>query len=257
MLHVITFATDTERLEYLKDSSKISNLNIHYIMKTEWNGYFDKIKYTKEIIQTFDDNDIICFIDAYDVLSLCSESEILNKFKEYNCDLLIGSELNCFPESYKNLYPNINSSTNYKYINSGGYIGYKHAIWNLMTFKSDSEIYRICQNCGDQTYFKEYYLSNISDKIKLDTSQKIFQNMHWVSWNDFVIVNGRIINTILDEKPCFIHFNGGTWQTNNKQNIIPIVIEKLIKSLEFKDTEFNLNEYQQIITNTCWPHKQK
>jgi len=256
MLHVFTFATDVNKLKYLKESAMLSNLNIHYIMKDSWNGYFDKIKYTKELIKDINDNDIVCFIDAYDVLSLSSELEIIKKFKDYNCELLMGSELNCYPECYKNLYPKSNNMSNYNYVNSGGYIGYKYAIWNLMTAKTDNEIEQICKNGTDQAYFKEYYISNFSDKVKIDYGQKIFQNMHWVSWNEFIIRNGRITNTVLNEMPCFIHFNGSTWQTHSKENILPILVNKISESTKNMNIEYNLNEYQQIITPTCWPHKQ-
>jgi hypothetical protein len=256
MLHVFTFATDTNKLSYLKDSANLSNLNINYIMKESWNGYFDKIKYIKEVIKDIDENDIVCFIDAYDVLSLSSELEIIQKFKDYNCELLIGSEINCWPETYKDLYPVTNHTTNYKYVNSGGYIGYKYAIWNLMSYKTDYEIQQICKTGSDQAYFIEYYINNHSNKIKLDCDQKIFQNMHLVSWNEFTIRNGRIINNILNETPCFIHFNGATWQTHTKENILPILVNKITQSTQNINTDYNLNDYEQIITPSCWPHKQ-
>ena len=255
MLHVISFATDPSRLEYLNNSAELNKLKIHYLMASKWNGYTDKITYTRKFLETVDPNDIVCFIDAYDVLAVGSYDEIVEKFKSYNCDLLLGSELNSFPEHYKNHYPTMQSPTNYLYVNSGGYIGYAHAISKLMLWKDHTTIERICENGGDQTYFIEYFLQNPSEKIRLDTYQKIFQNMHWVSWNEFYIQNGRFVNTILNEKPCFIHYNGGTWQTNDKQNILPIAVQKLKESVT--DTNiFTFHEYKQIVTATCWPHKQ-
>jgi hypothetical protein len=255
MLHIITFATDPSRLQYLKDTAELNQLHIHYIMKSTWNGYVDKIIYTKEFLDTVDNNDIVCFIDAYDVLSLGSYHEILEKFKSYECDLLLGCELNSYPDRYKPMYPPVECNTNYLYINSGGYIGYKHAISKVLEWKDTKTIASICENGGDQTYFIEYFLHNPSPRIKLDHFQKIFQNMHWVSWNEFYIQRGRFINTILNEKPCFIHYNGGTWQTNDKQNILPIAVEKLKDSMTHTNV-LTFSEYKQIQTDTCWPHKQ-
>ena len=255
MLHIITFATDPARLKFLKDTS--SN-HIHYIMKPTWNGYFDKIIYTREYLSSINDNDIICFIDGYDVLSFSSEEEIVSKFKSYNCNIVLGAELNCFPERYKNAYPMPQIyTTNSLYVNSGGYIGYKHAIMKLLTWKNDDEIQSICSyfNCGDQAYFTEYYLSHVGGSIKLDTYQKIFQNMHWVSWNEFYIHKGRIINSVLNEKPCFMHFNGSAWQTKDKENILPIIVDK-VKMSKTDTNIYTLHDYKQIITATCWPHKQ-
>lgn len=224
-------------------------------MKSEWNGYVDKIWSFRKYLHSLNDNDIVCFIDAYDVLAMGSSDEIIEKFKSYECDLLLGAELNSYPERYRHSYPLTTYTTNFMYVNSGGYIGYKHAISKLLYWKDDSTIQSICSDGGDQTYFIEYYLQNPSDRIKLDTYQKIFQNMHWVSWNEFYIQHGRFINTILNETPCFVHYNGGTWQTHDTQNILPIATQKVKDSMT--DTNiFTFHEYKQIITATCFPHKQ-
>uniref|UniRef100_A0A6C0L862 PLOD1-3-like GT domain-containing protein n=1 Tax=viral metagenome TaxID=1070528 RepID=A0A6C0L862_9ZZZZ len=257
MLHVITFATDEAMLTHIKESTKLSTLHIHYSIKSTWNGYFDKIIYTRKFLEGVGDDDIVCFVDAYDVLSLASAEEILTKFKWYECDLLLGAELNSYPQRYKEYYPPKEYTTNSIYINSGGYIGYKHAIQKLLYWHDDETIERMCSNLngGDQAYFIEYYLRNPSDRIKLDTWQKIFQNMHWVSWNQLYIHRGRVVNVMLDEKPCFIHFNGGTWQTNDGENILPVFVYKLQASASDTDI-YTLHEYKQLRTATCWPHKQ-
>jgi hypothetical protein len=255
MLHVVTFATDNSRLQYLKETAKLNNLEIHYIMKTAWNGFFDKILYTREFLSDLDDHDIVCFIDAYDVISLGSSDEIISKFKSYNCNLLLGSELNSFPEKYRAQYPKSESYTNYLYVNSGGYIGYKHAIMDLMTWKKDNEIISICSDGSDQAYFIEYYLNNMGHRVKLDIFQKIFQNMYFVSWNEFYIHMGRFVNVILNERPCFMHFNGHSSRTISWYDILPDIVNKLKASVG--DTNiYTLHEFNQNSHATYFPHKQ-
>ena len=83
MLHVVTFATDSSRLKYLKETAKLKNLEIHYIMKDKWNGFFDKILYTREFLSRIDDNDIVCFIDAYDVILLRDISTFEDDFLSF------------------------------------------------------------------------------------------------------------------------------------------------------------------------------
>jgi hypothetical protein len=253
MLHIFTFLTDENRIESLKKSANLFNVNITYIQNKIWNGYVDKIIAIENVIKDIDDNDIICFIDAYDVLLNNTEDEIISRFKDYNCDVLLGAELNCYPNTYKNRFPD--TTTNYKYINSGGYIGYKYAIKKIFTWKPLNEIYNICINGGDQTYFIEYYLNHMHENIKLDDRCLIFQNMHLVNWQEINFNTGKTYNTILNTYPCFIHFNGGTWQQSNGENIMPIFIEKMNHSLE-KNTILDLNDYKQIITPTCYPHVQ-
>jgi hypothetical protein len=250
---VYTFYTDETRLDYLKESALINSMEIRYLNKSRWHGYVDKIIAIDNIIKTHLDDDIICFIDAYDVLVNQNLEYLLENFKNFNCDLLMGAELNCYPMKYKDNYPFINSK--YKYVNSGGYIGYKYALQDLFIWKSYDIIYEICSDGGDQSYFTEYFISKHSDKIRLDTECIIFQNMYLVNWDELSFENGKLYNKILNKKPCFIHFNGGTWQQHNLENIMPIFIEK-IKSTLANNTNDNLNNYSQIITPTCYPHPQ-
>jgi hypothetical protein len=100
MLHVFTFYTDESRLIYLKHTQLNHYLNIKYLYKSSWNGYIDKILYMLDTIKNIPDDDVVCFIDAYDVLINSTAYDILEKFKSYNCRLLLGAELNCFPSDY-------------------------------------------------------------------------------------------------------------------------------------------------------------
>src|SRR5579872_1183814 len=43
------------------------------------------------------DEEIVMFSDGYDTLLLAGEEEILGKFYQTNCDLLVSAEANCFP----------------------------------------------------------------------------------------------------------------------------------------------------------------
>ena len=242
MLYVYTFYTDETRLNYLKESALINSMEIHYLNMDvwTWNGYIDKIMSVANIINTHTDDDIICFIDAYDVLINQNIDYLLENFKYYNCDLLIGAELNCYPMKYKDSYPFINSD--YRYVNSGGYIGYKYALQDLFNWKSYENICEICSDGGDQSYFTEYFISKYSNKIRLDTECLIFQNMYLVNWSELTFDNGKLYNQILEKRPCFIHFNGGSWQQNNHENIMPIFIEKMKSTLD-NNTIDNLNNY--------------
>jgi hypothetical protein len=89
--------------------------------------------------------------------------------------------------------------------------------------------------------------------VKLDVYQKIFQSMHKVSWKEIEFVNRRVRNTILNEFPCYIHFNGGSFQTVERKDITEVVVERLLRS---NHTSLNLNDYNQIITSTCFPEPQ-
>ena len=127
----------------------------------------------------------------------------------------------------------------------------------MLNWKTKDQIQQICIGGGDQSYFMTYFIENYNKvNIKLDIKSLIFQNMHRISWNDIHFINGRVYNNVFKTHPCFIHFNGGTWRTNEKKNIMPIFIEKIIQSKKNSNTIYNLNEYRQIITRTCFPISQ-
>ena len=256
MLHIFTFATDIMRAVYLKQTSTFHGVSINYMLAKKWNGYADKIKYMKKAIADISSDDIVCFIDAYDVLVNVSEDDIIREFRSYNCDLLIGAELNCYPENYKQQFDDLQSPSLYRYINSGGYIGYNKAIKEMLFWKNEDDVDLICKNGGDQTYVIEYYLENKAKSIQLDIQCRFIQNMHWINWKEVVIVNGQLYNTIMDMTPCFIHFNGGTFQTNKRENIMPIIVKQK-EETRITNTTRNLNDYDQLITTTCFPHPQK
>jgi hypothetical protein len=257
MFHIFTFSTDENRLIYLKQTEQ--NNGIKYIIRESWGGFVDKITNMQNAINNIPDDDIVCFIDGYDVLVNASNTDILNNFKSYECDLLISTEINCFPWYYRDDMDrnNTNHENNYKYVNSGGYIGYAKAVNDWLFWKEYDEIVRICangNNSGDQSYLTEYYIHNHKIKnIKLDIYCKIFQSMYFVPWNDIVFKNGFVYNKILDVNPCFIHFNGQSNKTNNGENIMPIFVKNIEESKNNNNHEINLNEY----TQSTIPHNQK
>ena len=105
-------------------------------------------------------------------------------------------------------------------------------------------------------YFIEYYLQNyMKESILLDCKSKIFQNMHLISWKEVDFRGGRVYNNVLNTYPSFVHFNGGSWQTQAIENIMPVFVEKINKSKQSTDIH-TLDGYNQLITETCYPHKQ-
>ena len=221
MLHVFTIASDQEKTALLRITAEWSKLHIEIIPWSHWNGFTDKIYAMKQILEFIPDKDIVCFVDAYDVLCMSNETEILEKFFSYNCDIVLSSEVNCYPGENQSAYDQIPSITEYKYVNSGGYIGYARALRNMFAWKTDQEIESICTLGGDQHFFTQYYLHHYDDMspnvslqcmkgglVCLDEFQRIFQSLYKVPLRSFVFLEGRLYNHELKTYPCFVHFNG-------------------------------------------------
>jgi len=249
-LHIYTYATDMNKMENFSKSVQIFGNHINCINENTWNGYHDKIFNLLKNIKDVPDNEIVCFVDGYDVFINSKTDEIIEKFLSYECDILFGTELNCYPEneSLKKKMDQIPCLSKYRYINSGGYMGYASAIRKLLTWKTPAEIETTCKNGTDQLYFTEYFLTN---NVERDYRQKIFQNMYRVSWREISVKNNRFYNNKLDEYPCFVHFSGQSDITkHSKRSVIPILIDFIQnndkKDYNLFDKIMNLDPFPQI-----------
>lgn len=227
-LHLVTVASDERQMWRLKETCTKNGVPIHVLNKTPWTGFVDKITTVLDYLYTLTDDDaLVCFVDAYDVLCMTHTEEIVAKFLSYGCRILLSAELNCYPERYQLLYdyvyqelaPTVVPSTQFRYVNSGGYIGYKKDLLHLLEWRSVEDIRTICRDGGDQVYFAEYFLEHVLEStpssnfpIQLDWNQEIFQSMYRVRFTEFSWYNGqrgrRFMNNVLGTTPCFVHFNG-------------------------------------------------
>lgn len=234
-LHLVTVASDERQMWRLKETCARHHVPLHVLHKDPWTGFVDKITTVAEYLHTLPDDDtLVCFVDAYDVLCLSNVEEIVAKFLATNCRILLSAELNCYPERYQLLYnyvyqelePVVRPSTQFLYVNSGGYIGYKKDLLHLLEWRSVEDIRMICRDGGDQVYFAEYFLEHVlletipSPSIQLDWNQEIFQSMYRVRFTEFSWYKGegnvggekvervRFTNNVLGTTPCFVHFNG-------------------------------------------------
>jgi uncharacterized protein YlzI (FlbEa/FlbD family) len=228
-VHFFTYATEEHKLKDLAESAKMFGINISCSLAQSWGGFIDKIINKIEVYKNIPDNEIVCFIDGYDMIVNSNIYEIIDKFNSYKCDLLFGAEMHCWPRTHLQEMDKITDHRmKYKYLNAGGYIGYKHAIMEALLWKPLDEIKDIVQDNTqtDQSYFMSYYIHH-PHKIKLDNRQKIFQNMYLVRWTDVCVQHGRFYNFKLDETPCFVHFSGNSWMTQSGKSVIPILIEAM------------------------------
>jgi len=235
IVHLLTFCSDPNKAHLLESTLSRQpdfikhKIRFHPIVvdQSQYVGFVSKIYETRKYIINagFKPDDVLCFVDAYDVI-VNHANHLLKKFLQFHTDLVIGAELNSYPEGYDHRYPP--SPTNYKYVNSGGYIGYAKAILNVLTWKPDEEIRAMCEGGGDQRYFIEYYLFHCGfAKIKLDHYQLIFQNMYKTDWSEFriLMVDGTkplCLNVATNTAPAFLHFNGESFYGTERATGRPV-----------------------------------
>ena len=174
----------------------------------------------KNYVKSLDPNEIVCFVDAFDVVILSDPKEIENKFltlvKNDLTKILVSKEIysehnienfiisSCLSIAYKKCKSN--------YINSGTYIGTASTVLKVLNgvfneFKGNPA-------ADDQRRMQEY-CSNHSDEFVIDTDSSLFlvmnsmlskinQNEHGISFNENKFVYKNNIY------PSIFHGNGFT-----------------------------------------------
>lgn len=149
------------------------------------------------------EDDIVLFCDGYDVFVNDPIDTIIERFLDFNCDVLVAAEKICWPD--KSLESYFTGTTPYKYPNSGCYIGYKWAIKELIGGKIED-------SADDQLHLQKRILQTAKDKtvnVKLDEENYIFQCVAGASNALRIINNTQLLNAETKTCPCILHGNGG------------------------------------------------
>jgi hypothetical protein len=217
-MKVITVATHPDRYyESLLDSAKKNNIDITVLgMGEKWQGFGWKFTKMIEFLEKVNMNEIVMFIDAYDVIFLDNGQKIEEKFLEIkrknNFKILIGVDLISKSKFHSYTYKKIFSSNNPHNINSGVYIGYAKDIYDVLTnIKKNNDL----NNTDDQKLF-------IMEHNK-DNSIFYFDKKNEIILNIF----GNLITGKLDFNSFdfyLIENNNGVKIFNKKNNTYPMVL---------------------------------
>jgi hypothetical protein len=237
MLHIVTHGTDESKMVYL-------NAPVKNLATRPWSGFKDKLVAMSEFLATLPPTDVVCFVDGYDVtcFGLEDSTEVLEKFKRMNVDVLFSAETSCYPWSHvQPLYPSTTSI--YRYLNSGGYMGYVAALQQVLSRDMSAS------PC-DQGYMTYYYLNHVHDKnatfkMELDRSCVIFQTAYAIPWSHFLMRDGRLYNKVTNTRPHFLHYNGQQHLMKGGGSLMPIVYALA------KEGTKELGEYEKLHDVVC------
>uniref|UniRef100_A0A8D8WHN7 procollagen-lysine 5-dioxygenase n=1 Tax=Cacopsylla melanoneura TaxID=428564 RepID=A0A8D8WHN7_9HEMI len=211
---VITVASnETDGYKRFMKSAEVNGLQVKTLglhqpwlggnMQSPGGGY--KVNLLKEALNEMEiaDDLIILFTDSYDVIIDGSTNEILERFNSFDAKIVFGAEKFCWPDtSLYNKYPEVGSG--YRFLNSGGFIGYAKHIKSFIGKKS------IKNEDDDQLFYALLFLDEAlrnEFKVVLDTLAQLFQNL-----------NGNVDEVKLNLDSEFVHL------TNTKFNTHPIII---------------------------------
>lgn len=207
------------------DHSKIRGLREPYInigLGKQYKDTFSKLEAFRVFIEDefrakrLKDDDILVFVDGYDVLQFGDLEEVERKFKTFAADLVVGSEIFCWPSPWMaHLFPKV--GTKYRFPNSGMYVG----TWKAIRHMLEWDRYRLTYD--DQGYFQDWYLRQDQFKVAQDHDCILFQNCVFVPLTDFEYQGDRVVNKVKGTDPCFFHFSGKCHESPDGRDIMDLM----------------------------------
>ena len=263
-LHILGIGSHPEQMASFRRSAEMFGVDVNYMMRPpadgigerayEWMRIMSYVDYAKSVPE----DDIILCTDTYDVIINQSTETIIDRFRAKGCDILLSGEMNCHPSEHLHKWNGIQSPTKHQYPNGGCYMGTARGLLYMFGgWKSLAETESMCKGNCDQGYLHDFYIAHHGQRsrVQVDWDCSVFQSMHLISWNDFVIREGHISNEVMRQEPCVVHFNGGVWKTMSGMDIQPVFLDKMDRSRDDHVVR-TLAEYSQRTTATCYPHSQ-
>jgi hypothetical protein len=180
-------------------------------MDQPYYGNGTKLLRLQEYITKLQDDEIVMFIDAYDVLIVADKEVILQKFLNLHTPFLMSAEKNCYPYAeLADAYPT--TSSPFRYINSGGFIGY---VRNLKEWLENLSPFIL--NQGDQGQITKNWFKN-QMVFSIDTSCEIFLSLYGVQNKEVGIhLRKQTLRCLTTgSEPCAVHANGNSFEIWNR-----------------------------------------
>src|ERR1700733_5958913 len=159
----------------LQQSCTAVGIDLHmYGVNQPWPGFTGRVRDAITVMKSRAE-DVVLFTDASDTFIVDGEQPILAKFAEIHCQFLHSAEKACWPDSSLAAgYPN-NTSSPWKYINGGGWIGRRQ-------FAIDYLQYVLSYSAApprddDQLIFNLTWVANRPAGVGIDSNCRIFQTM--------------------------------------------------------------------------------
>jgi len=175
-LHIVTVATDPKYyFPYLFESCKKNGKDLEVLgMGEVWQGFNWKYLIMIEYLKTLPMDDIVCFIDGYDVICCRNLNQLVYEFKEIKkrtgCKLVVGHDKKSTMMTLSVLFF---GSCNNNNINSGMYIGYVKDMLEII-----QKIYELNpkNDADDQVLMTEYCKKN-KEEFYCDVESKLFLSL--------------------------------------------------------------------------------
>jgi hypothetical protein len=249
-LHILTVANKSKYYyPYLVDSVKRNNNSLITLgFNEEWGGFNTKFKLMNEALKEIDENDIVCFVDGFDVICVRDLNKLTDAFlkikEREGCTIVAGHDYiikNVFRSIIESLY--FTKTFNSTVINSGTYIGYVKDIKTFLSFvlsQDDDELAddQILMNTYSKLHPKEIYID-----INVELFFTAYKPLE--SIKKFTKIKNNIVYCN-NNKPFFIHAAGSGYM-NDILEELKYDVDKQIE-IDLKKN-FNKKMYENFFKN--------
>jgi hypothetical protein len=221
-MKLVTVATHSERYyPYLKLSAeKYGHELITLGWGTKWKGYGWKFELMRDYLKTVDSDEIVCFVDAYDVVVLQDPHTIEDKFrKNVDGDM---SKIFISREQYshngiENIFLSyiqgfVFTKCDNEYINTGTYIGTAGTLYGIL--ERVCEEFKCAPDSDDQRLIQDYcvkYKADFVFDMECDIFLVINSTISAIKFGEYDITfNNKTLIYKNSTYPAFFHGNGYT-----------------------------------------------
>ena len=268
LLHVAAVATHLERYMPLLVQST-ARLGVH-LEVLGWgekiNGFAFRLQKTLDFVEELPPDDVVLFIDAFDVVLLQNAQVILKKFYQSGAQMIISKDGE-HPNYIVNFFiKNVFRSVGDTYVNIGAYIGRAGYIRDLM-----KELFKFGEGFSDRENDQELlarYLSQhkplMGTEIIIDEHSDLFLTLYgghplWLGVNKYsltehrkeieIMKDGSIHYLPTDSWPCVVHFPAN----GNADEMLERLGYKLPSTVDKNYTPINHVSYQIRMFRHYWP----
>lgn len=213
-LHIVTVATDSQYyFPYLVESCRKNGKELEVLgMGEVWQGFNWRYVKMMEYLRTLPTDDIVCFVDGYDVVCCRNLNELVDEFKEIKertgCKIVTGDDKSSLFMSFLSFFF---GTCNDNRINAGTYIGYVKDILEII-----QQIYELNpRNDADDQVLMTQYCKKTKNEIYCDTENKLFLALCFPleEIDKYVDIHENIL-TYQSNRPFFIHAPGTGYLEN-------------------------------------------
>jgi hypothetical protein len=210
-LHIVTVATNSQYYSpYLVESCERNGLKLEILgFGEEWKGFNWKYKKMIDYLKTLPKNDLVCFVDGYDIICCRNLKEMPAVFYElkekHKCKIIYAEDklmfiFSIFVRFYFGTCKN-------KSLNSGTYIGSVNDLLEILP-----KIYNLDNrdNADDQILTTKYCEQN-PNELFIDTENKLFLTLQrsLQEIDQYVDINKETKQlTYKSNSPFFVHAPG-------------------------------------------------